>query len=83
MAQLTDFQQKISALLPNLDIRMNESMAKHTSFRIGGDAEAMAFPKNGKELASVKTLHKNRCNITDSFSVRKRNSGFLAGLFIH
>ena len=53
MAQLTDFQQKISALLPNLDIRMNESMAKHTSFRIGGDAEAMAFPKNGKELASV------------------------------
>jgi len=53
MTQLTDFQQKISALLPNLDIRMNESMAKHTSFRIGGDAEAMAFPKNSEELATV------------------------------
>ena len=53
MTQLTDFQQKISALLPDIDIRFGESMAKHTSFRIGGDAEAMAFPKSGEELAST------------------------------
>lgn len=53
MTQLTVFQQKISALLPDLDIRMNESMARHTSFRIGGDAEAMAFPKNREELAKI------------------------------
>ena len=52
MTQLTDFQQKVSALLPDLEIRFNESMAKHTSFRIGGDAEAMAFPKNREELAA-------------------------------
>lgn len=53
MTYLTDFQQKISALLPHVEIRFDESMAKHTSFRIGGDAEAMAFPKTSEELAAV------------------------------
>ncbi len=53
MTQLTDCQQKLSALLQDLDIRMNESMAKHTSFRIGGPAEVMAFPRNREELAQL------------------------------
>ena len=53
MRHLTDFQQKISALLPDIEIRFHESMAKHTSFRIGGDAEAMAFPKNAAELSNI------------------------------
>ena len=53
MTNLSDFQQKISALLPHIEIRFGESMAKHTSFRIGGDAEAMAFPKNSEELSDV------------------------------
>ena len=53
MLKNTDFQRKIATLLPNIDIRYNEPMAKHTSFRIGGDAEAMAFPKNAEELSSV------------------------------
>ena len=39
MTILTDFQQKITNLLPGFDIRLNEPMAKHTSFRIGGNAE--------------------------------------------
>lgn len=51
MTGLTDFQQKISALLPDIELRFNEPMAKHTSFRIGGPAEVMAFPKNAKELS--------------------------------
>ena len=53
MTHLTDFQQKISALLPDIEIRFDESMAKHTSFRIGGDVEAMAFPKTAEELSAV------------------------------
>ena len=36
MTELTLFQQKISALLPNVDCRFWEPMAKHTSFKIGG-----------------------------------------------
>ena len=51
MTELTSFQQKISALLPEMELRFQESMAKHTSFRIGGPAEVMAFPKNREELS--------------------------------
>ena len=53
MTEWTDFQQKISALLPELELRFQESMAKHTSFRIGGEAEVMAFPKNKEQLAKL------------------------------
>ena len=53
MTELTEFQKKIAALLPNLELRMNESMAKHTSFRIGGGAEVMDFPKTETELAEL------------------------------
>ena len=53
MTELTDFQRKISAFLPEIELRFDEPMAKHTSFRIGGGAEVMAFPKNAAELASL------------------------------
>ena len=53
MTELTDFQRKISAFLPEIELRFFESMAKHTSFRIGGVAEVMAFPKNREELAQL------------------------------
>ena len=53
MTELTAFQRKIRDFLPNIELRFSESMAKHTSFRIGGDAEVMAFPKNKDELADI------------------------------
>ena len=53
MRELTDFQRKISAFLPNLELRFGEPMAKHTSFRIGGGAEVMAFPKCREELSEL------------------------------
>ena len=53
MTAKTDFQQKFSAFLPSLDLRFWEPMAKHTSFRIGGPVEVMAFPKNESELAAM------------------------------
>ena len=53
MMETTIFQQEISALLPNIELRYNESMAKHTSFQIGGPAEVMAFPKNSEELSKI------------------------------
>lgn len=53
MTELTAFQRKIRDFLPEIDIRFNESMAKHTSFRIGGNAEAMAFPKSTVQLADI------------------------------
>lgn len=53
MTELTVFQRKISAFLPEIELRFQEPMAKHTSFRIGGGAEVMAFPKNSRELAEL------------------------------
>ena len=51
MTELSSLQLKISEMLPEIDARFNESMAKHTSFRIGGEAEVMMFPKNRDELS--------------------------------
>jgi len=53
MLEKTVFQEKITALLPEIELRLNEPMAKHTSFRIGGPAEVMAFPKSREELARL------------------------------
>ena len=53
MTEMTTFQQKISAFSGRIELRFNEPMAKHTSFRIGGNAEVMAFPKTKEELAAL------------------------------
>ena len=53
MTELTVFQQKISDLLADITLCFNEPMAKRTSFRIGGGAEVMAFPKNADELSRI------------------------------
>lgn len=55
---LTDFQQKIAVLLPNIELRMSEPLSKHTSFKIGGPAHVMAFPKNASELADILKVSK-------------------------
>ena len=53
MTELNDFQRKISEILPDIELRYFEPMARHTSFRIGGGAEVMAFPKSVEELAAL------------------------------
>ena len=53
MTELTDFQGKILELLPNISVKFNEPMFRHTSFRIGGDVEVMAFPKTAEELSKL------------------------------
>ncbi len=53
MTIMTDFQQKMTALLPTIKLLTNESLAKHTSFRIGGPAEVMAFPQSGEQLREL------------------------------
>lgn len=54
MADKTTFQRKF----PEIVFTLNEPMSKHTSFRIGGPAEVMAFPKNREELANILKLSK-------------------------
>jgi len=53
MTHMTDFQKEITTLLPNILLRLEEPLAKHTSFRIGGPAEVMAFPKTREALSAL------------------------------
>ena len=55
MTELTLLQQKLTDFDYPCELKFNEPMSRHTSFRIGGGAEMMAFPKTGEELASLLT----------------------------
>ena len=44
MSEMTQLQQAIQAAFPQTELRMEEPLAQHTSFRIGGPCEVMAFP---------------------------------------
>ena len=50
------FDLRVAQELPGLDFVKDEPMSRHTSFRIGGGARRMAFPKTGEELAAVVAL---------------------------
>ena len=50
MTESTVLQQKLTDKNITCELKFNEPMAKHTSFRIGGGAEVMAFPKTREEL---------------------------------
>ena len=56
MTEYTLLQQKLADLTPACELKYDEPMHKHTSFRIGGNAEVMAFPKTKEELAEVLRL---------------------------
>ena len=53
MTEFTDIQKKIRDFCPHISLRFSEPMAQHTSFRIGGPAEVMAFPASGEELRQL------------------------------
>ena len=53
MTHLTVLQQKLTDRNLTCTLKFQESMTKHTSFRIGGEAEVMAFPKSREELAEI------------------------------
>ncbi len=50
MTELTFLQQNLA---PVCQLKYNEPISQHTSFRIGGPAEVMAFPKSRQELADL------------------------------
>lgn len=53
MTELTIFQRKIQENLSDISLLLNEPMAKHSSFRIGGPVEAMVFPRSRAELSKI------------------------------
>lgn len=53
-----DWKEELSAVCR--DVVFGEDMKKHTSFRIGGAAEAMAVPQTAEEAASVMRFCRRR-----------------------
>lgn len=53
MSDLTSLQQELAGRKLCCELKYNEPMSKHTSFRIGGGAEVMAFPKNSDALSEI------------------------------
>ena len=49
------FERLAGALrrIPGLEVRENEPMKRHTTFRIGGPARLMALPRSRKEAAAA------------------------------
>lgn len=53
MTNMQELKRRLSACLPAFELREEEPLAAHTSFRIGGPAELMAFPRNVRELSQT------------------------------
>ena len=53
MTELSLLQRKLLENLPAEILKFDEPMSRHTSFRIGGRVEVMAYPKTAEELRSV------------------------------
>ena len=46
-------QQELARRCPGLEVRTNEPMSRHTSFRIGGPARLMALPKSAVQAKAA------------------------------
>ena len=53
MSEMTQLQQAMQAAVPQTEMRMEEPLALHTSFKIGGPCEVMAFPRTIQELSAL------------------------------
>lgn len=53
MTELTDFQRKTAEIFPEIELSFGEPLEKHTSLRIGGPAEVMAFPRDPVQLRQL------------------------------
>lgn len=53
MRELTQLQQAIQAAFPQTQLRFEEPLARHTSFKIGGPCEVMAFPCGIQDLSDL------------------------------
>ena len=56
MGRLDRFQQVLREALPGLELRAEEPMSRHTTFRVGGPAALMALPRSAEELQTVLRL---------------------------
>lgn len=65
MTNLDALEKELRKACPDLELRKNEPMSKHTSFRVGGPAALMALPKGEEAKAVIETAF--RCNVVPFF----------------
>lgn len=53
MRQLEWLKQRLQEMVPDLELREQEPMSAHTSFKIGGPAALMALPQSEAEAAAA------------------------------
>lgn len=53
MNDMTQLQTELVERFPNMELRLNEPISRHTSFRIGGPAEVFALPESWDEMAGL------------------------------
>lgn len=53
MNQISLLREQLSAILPRFAILEEEPLRRHTSFRIGGPAQCMVFPRTVNELQDI------------------------------
>lgn len=53
---ISNFLETVKTALPKLKILLDESLDRHTSFRIGGPAAVMVFPSDVEELSACRKL---------------------------
>ena len=46
----TQFDSEAAKYVPDVEILKDEPMSRHTSFKVGGPAKRMAFPKNSEQV---------------------------------
>ena len=56
MAWLELLDKKIADYLPDMTVAKDEPLNRHCSFRIGGPARRMAFPKNGEQMVLLQAF---------------------------
>lgn len=61
MEWFEELDQWAAAYLPDLEITAEEPMSRHTSFRIGGPARRMAFPKRAEQVVLLLVDFARQC----------------------
>ena len=53
MSSISQLKDRLAEVLPAFALLQEEPLANHTSFRIGGPAELMVFPRSKRELSEI------------------------------
>ena len=53
---MTALEERLQHTCPGLELRRDEPMSRHTTFRVGGPAALMALPRQTEELVEAVKL---------------------------